>query len=436
MEPAIMEMNDTFSPVIMAVMLGTFVVLGCYMKYPKVVLPVKAPVLDEGEEEVTADEVETLLAEAVAEEEKDAEVDAEDADAEDADADTEDVMEKQDDELVAIHHDIDSLHECIEELRQADSTLTGLSEMVNRHEKNLESVRLILDTNDVKSQNYVTNETIAGLLEKIRLDVITTFRQEMLHTVGSLHDDVGALKSADKNAEFTFNAQFTKLLSHLYVHDSAVSELTRDSLSVKDSLDKLERNNISTKENLEKLRSELISLRVAPPPVPFVQDAVAALASVEVAKASIALLEKRLSAHESRTEIQRNVWQAWNGRVSWETPLNIPNTVFPAGQLFVQLIRKKFMSKEYNDEWLNDDNKKIAIHNRNSLLGLSDHNWHIDGTTATKRYYKDDWDASVDIDIVFKFKSDIALNPAMLVSLFQFLHEKGRIEWENLLVNV
>ena len=424
-------------------MLGAFLIIGYYTKYSKVVLPVRSPVLDEGEEAVTAEEVETLLAEAVAEEEKDAEVDAEDEDAEDADADTEadteDVMEKQDDELVAIHHDIDSLHECIEELRQADSTLTGLSEMVNRHEKNLESVRLILDTNDVKSQNYVTNETIAGLLEKIRLDVITSFRQEMLHTVGSLHDDVGALKSADKNAEFTFNAQFTKLLSHLYVHDSAVSELTRDSLSVKDNLDKLERNNISTKENLEKLRSELISLRVAPPPVPqppFVQDAVAALASVEVAKASIALLEKRLSAHESRTEIQRNVWQAWNGRVSWETPLHIPNTVFPAGQLFVQLIRKKFMSKEYNDEWLNDDNKKIAIHNRNSLLGLSDHNWHIDGTTATKRYYKDDWDASVDIDIVFKFKSDVALNPAMLVSLFQFLHEKGRIEWENLLVNV
>ena len=146
-----------------------------------------------------------------------------------------------------------------------------------------------------------------------------------------------------------------------------------------------------------------------------------------------------LNLVDNRTQIQKNVYQAWNGTAKW-----VGTSEFPEGSLFVQMIRKRFMTKEQNDDWLTTDNKKIATHNRDSLLGLADDNWFYvpDTKVHSKRYYKDDWDTALDITITITYstyqekfggKAHVMMKNS---TILRYLHSNGKIEWENLLVNV
>ena len=136
---------------------------------------------------------------------------------------------------------------------------------------------------------------------------------------------------------------------------------------------------------------------------------------------------------DKRTQIQKTLYQAWNGNAKW-----VGTSDFPEGSLFIQMIRKRFMTKEQNEDWLSADNKKIATYNRDSLLGLSDENWSThDHKVHTKRYYKDDWDTALDISITITYsKEEPTLSKNKHSTILRFLHSNGKIEWDNLLVNV
>jgi len=135
-----------------------------------------------------------------------------------------------------------------------------------------------------------------------------------------------------------------------------------------------------------------------------------------------------------RSTLQKNVYQAWNGVAKW--------TDFNEGDLNIQMIRKKFMTAEQNEDWLQVENKKIAAYNRDQLLGLSEDNWiSTDNTVFVKRYYKDDWDASVEVAITVTLSKKIMVPPGgkpevTISHILRKLSEQEKITWENLLVNV
>ena len=135
-----------------------------------------------------------------------------------------------------------------------------------------------------------------------------------------------------------------------------------------------------------------------------------------------------------RSTLQKNVYQAWNGVAKW--------TDFNEGDLNIQMIRKKFMTAEQNEDWLQVENKKIAAYNRDQLLGLSEDTWtSTDNTVFVKRYYKDDWDASVEVAITVTLSKKIMVPPGgkpevTISHILRKLSEQEKITWENLLVNV
>jgi hypothetical protein len=135
-----------------------------------------------------------------------------------------------------------------------------------------------------------------------------------------------------------------------------------------------------------------------------------------------------------RTTIQKSVYQAWNGASKW--------TDFNEGELNIQMIRKKFMTTEQNEEWLLPENKKIAAYNRDQLLGLNEDTWTTsDNTVFVKRYYKDDWDSSIEVAITVTLSKKILVPPGgkpetIITHILKRLSEKEQITWEHLLVNV
>jgi len=135
-----------------------------------------------------------------------------------------------------------------------------------------------------------------------------------------------------------------------------------------------------------------------------------------------------------RSTIKKSVYQAWNGSSKW--------TDFNEGELNIQMIRKKFMTAEQNEEWLLPENKKIAAYNRDQLLGLNEDTWTTtDNTVFVKRYYKDDWDSSIEVAITVTLSKKILVppggKPEMIIShILKRLYEKDQITWEHLLVNV
>jgi len=135
-----------------------------------------------------------------------------------------------------------------------------------------------------------------------------------------------------------------------------------------------------------------------------------------------------------RSVLQKNVYQAWNGVAKW--------TDFNEGELNIQMIRKKFMTTEQNEDWLQPENKKIAAYNRDQLLGLGEDTWtSSDNTVFVKRYYKDDWDASVEVAITVTLSKKIMVPPGgkpevTISHILRKLSEQEKITWEHLLVNV
>jgi hypothetical protein len=135
-----------------------------------------------------------------------------------------------------------------------------------------------------------------------------------------------------------------------------------------------------------------------------------------------------------RSTVRKSVYQAWNGSSKW--------TDFNEGELNIQMIRKKFMTTEQNEEWLLPENKKIAAYNRDQLLGLNEDTWTTtDNTVFVKRYYKDDWDSSIEVAITVTLSKKILVPPGgkpetIISHILKKLYEKDQITWEHLLVNV
>ena len=145
-------------------------------------------------------------------------------------------------------------------------------------------------------------------------------------------------------------------------------------------------------------------------------------------------LKTQMDELVKRSAIQKTVYQAWNGSAKW--------TDFNEGGLNIQMIRKKFMTAEQNEDWLLPENKKIAAYNRDQLLGLTEDTWiSTDNTVFVKRYYKDDWDSSIEVAITVTLSKKILVPPGgkpetIITHILKRLYEKEQIEWEHLLVNV
>jgi hypothetical protein len=145
-------------------------------------------------------------------------------------------------------------------------------------------------------------------------------------------------------------------------------------------------------------------------------------------------LKVQLDEIARRGTVQKTIYQAWNGSAQWSD--------FNEGKLNIQMIRKKFMTAEQNEEWLLPENKKIAAYNRDQLLGLNEDTWTTtDNTVFVKRYYKDDWDSSIEVAITVTLSKKILVPPGgkpetIISHILKKLYEKDQITWEHLLVNV
>uniref|UniRef100_A0A6C0BII0 Uncharacterized protein n=1 Tax=viral metagenome TaxID=1070528 RepID=A0A6C0BII0_9ZZZZ len=283
------------------------------------------------------------------------------------------------DPYIVLRVDIDSLQERI------DNISAELQEYRATSDKNIHSM---VDANDnkIKELNSLVDKH-ATLVESTMNKLVGTLNTEIpnLHTeLSSLRERMGALET---------NLSFAKV-------------------SIEQC--KYENSNHLTESEISRMISSALDAKKSVPPADLVKTA-------------------DLDKVDKRTQIQKTVYQAWNGNAKW-----VGTSEFPEGSLFIQMIRKRFMTKEQNEDWLSTDNKKIATYNRDSLLGLSDENWSThDHKVHTKRYYKDDWDTALDISITITYSKDepfISKNKNS--TILRFLHSNGKIEWDNLLVNI
>jgi hypothetical protein len=216
----------------------------------------------------------------------------------------------------------------------------------------------------------------------------------------------------------TLNTEILKFNTSLSTLQEKMSALETNLSFAKVSIEqcKYEYAKVPTESEISRMISSALDAKKSLPPPPS-----------DLVKTS------DLDKVDKRTQIQKTVYQAWNGNAKW-----VGTSEFPEGSLFIQMIRKRFMTKEQNEDWLLADNKKIATYNRDSLLGLSDENWSThDHKVHTKRYYKDDWDTALDISITITYsKDEPTISKNKNSTILRFLHSNGKIEWDNLLVNI
>ena len=282
------------------------------------------------------------------------------------------------DPYIVLRVDIDSLQERI------DNISTELQEYRATSDKNIHSM---VDANDNKIKELSSLiDKHATLVESTMNKLVGTLNTEIpnLHTaISSLREKMGALET---------NLSFAKV-------------------SIEQC--KYEYSKVPTESEISRMISSALDAKKTVP--------------ADLVKTS------DLEKVDKRTQIQKTVYQAWNGNAKW-----VGTSEFPEGSLFIQMIRKRFMTKEQNEDWLSTDNKKIATYNRDSLLGLSDENWSTyDHKVHTKRYYKDDWDTALDISITITYsKEEPTISKNKNSTILRFLHSNGKIEWDNLLVNI
>jgi len=270
-----------------------------------------------------------------------------------------------------------------------------------------------MDTNDeaqVQAQAQTDIDTFHEKIEEIdnKLEVTRALVTELCQTV------------IDTNN--TTKNSFNKTLDAL---DSKVTTNVQDiAFSTATSISRIE---ASTNESLSNFRQST-------------QKLTDVLSSVQISLGEYARtrelsdLKTQIDELLKRSTIQKSVYQAWNGASKW--------TDFNEGELNIQMIRKKFMTAEQNEEWLLPDNKKIAAYNRDQLLGLNEDTWTTtDNTVFVKRYYKDDWDSSIEVAITVTLSKKILVPPGgkpemIITHILKRLSEKEQITWEHLLVNV
>ena len=287
------------------------------------------------------------------------------------------------DPLTRVHTDIDACHEQIEEINHKVETTHNLVTQMG------------------ESVQHMNDSTVAALTERIST-LQTSFSKEFK----TLVDTQTSLSDSLLESKVTIGS----LLARPVPPAVATEYLTPHSLMNYATLDSV---NFMKKMMQDEFRTSLADYTT--------------LRSFGEVKAQMDELLKR-------STLQKNVYQAWNGVAKW--------TDFNEGDLNIQMIRKKFMTAEQNEDWLQVENKKIAAYNRDQLLGLSEDTWtSTDNTVFVKRYYKDDWDASVEVAITVTLSKKIMVPPGgkpevTISHILRKLSEQEKITWENLLVNV
>jgi len=287
------------------------------------------------------------------------------------------------DPLTRVHTDIDACHEQIEEINHKVETTHNLVTQMG------------------ESVQYMNDSTVAALNERIST-LQTSFTKEFK----TLVDTQTSLSDSLLESKVTIGS----LLARPVPPAVTTEYLTPNSLMNYATLDSV---NFMKKMMQDEFRTSLADYTT--------------LRSFGEVKAQMDELLKR-------STLQKNVYQAWNGVAKW--------TDFNEGDLNIQMIRKKFMTAEQNEDWLQVENKKIAAYNRDQLLGLSEDTWtSTDNTVFVKRYYKDDWDASVEVAITVTLSKKIMVPPGgkpevTISHILRKLSEQEKITWENLLVNV
>ena len=282
------------------------------------------------------------------------------------------------DSLKQIRTDIDSLHEHVDELgHNVEVTHNLVTQM----------------SDSVTSMN---DNTVNTLSQKI-----TTLQASFTKEFKVLTDTQSALSESLLESKLTIGSLLAKPTQDHVTHATLSTYATLDSI------------NFMKKMMTDEFRTSLAEY------VPL---------------RDLTTLKVQLDEMARRGTVQKTIYQAWNGSAEWSD--------FNEGKLNIQMIRKKFMTTEQNEEWLLPENKKIAAYNRDQLLGLDDQTWETkDNQVFVKRYYKDDWDASVEVAITVTLSKKIMVPPGgkpelTMSHILRKLSESEKIQWEHLLVNV
>lgn len=282
------------------------------------------------------------------------------------------------DSLKQIRTDVDSLHERFEEVGHNMEVTHNLVTQIS------------------ESVTSINDNTVATLSQKI-----TTLQASLAKEFKVLTDTQSSLSDSLMESKLTIGSLLARPTPDYVTHATLSTYATLDSI------------NFMKKMMTDEFRTSLAEY------VPL---------------RDLTTLKVQLDEIARRGTVQKTIYQAWNGSAEWSD--------FNEGKLNIQMIRKKFMTTEQNEEWLLPENKKIAAYNRDQLLGLDDQTWETkDNQVFVKRYYKDDWDASVEVAITVTLSKKIMVPPGgksevTMSHILRKLSESEKIQWEHLLVNV
>ena len=282
------------------------------------------------------------------------------------------------DPLKQIRTDVDSLHEHVDELGHNIEVTHNLVTQIS---------------DSVTSMN---DNTVNTLSQKI-----TTLQTSLAKEFKVLTDNQSSLSESLMESKLTIGSLLARPATDYVTHATLSTYATLDSI------------NFMKKMMTDEFRTSLAEY------VPL---------------RDLTTLKVQLDEIARRGTVQKTIYQAWNGSAEWSD--------FNEGKLNIQMIRKKFMTAEQNEEWLLPENKKIAAYNRDQLLGLDDQTWETkDNQVFVKRYYKDDWDASVEVAITVTLSKKIMVPPGgksevTMSHILRKLSDSEKIQWEHLLVNV
>jgi hypothetical protein len=320
-------------------------------------------------------------------------------------------------------------------------------------EENQEEEEMVEGEDMMQEEEEVVEAEDAGTVEQVVALENTTHVDEVLDVEMDTNDEVQAQAQAQTDID-TFHEKIEEIDNKLEVTRTLVTELcqtvidtnntTKNSFNkMLDALDSKVTANVqdiafSTATNLSRIEAStnesLSSFRQSTQKVTDVLSSVQISLGEYARTRELTDLKTQIDELLKRTTIQKSVYQAWNGASKW--------TDFNEGELNIQMIRKKFMTTEQNEEWLLPENKKIAAYNRDQLLGLNEDTWTTsDNTVFVKRYYKDDWDSSIEVAITVTLSKKILVPPGgkpetIITHILKRLSEKEQITWEHLLVNV
>jgi hypothetical protein len=282
------------------------------------------------------------------------------------------------DSLKQIRTDVDSLHERVEEVGHNIEVTHNLVTQIS------------------ESVTSINDNTVNTLSQKI-----TTLQTSLAKEFKVLTDNQSSLSESLMESKLTIGSLLARPTADYVTHATLSTYATLDSI------------NFMKKMMTDEFRTSLAEY------VPL---------------RDLTTLKVQLDEIARRGTVQKTIYQAWNGSAEWSD--------FNEGKLNIQMIRKKFMTAEQNEEWLLPENKKIAAYNRDQLLGLDDQTWETkDNQVFVKRYYKDDWDASVEVAITVTLSKKIMVPPGgksevTMSHILRKLSESEKIQWEHLLVNV